>query len=598
MSLGEANFKKISTGGQSRVSADKLARSIVGLGCSPLATPNVLVAVGSPSDIPALLDSGELAEWAALTARQGQTRYVMPVNPSQPGGVSASVTHAGTGSGAIAVTVAPHKAITVKCVTGGAIATAAFQFSIDGGVTYGPTVTSTGSAPWVYMVPGTYCTLSFAAATYVATKTLTVGTDGTVTPGSAWVGTVTQASSPIDSYEFYAVVKKAGALGVATLSLSLDNGRTTVADTLIPSAGVIVVAGTGLVLTCSSTFVAGDTYSFVASPPGFNTTDLNNALTALKAVQHVQFTQVHAIGLPASAAGAFTNLATLDAAASDAFKNYQLDWDTMCECPSSLAALGFGDVITSGGAAIRDSADTDTVITAARSTDTNQCGMHVGTYPIVSPLTSRQVNRPLGWAVADRYVDTDPRESVAALQPYGPLRITIPPGVTTIGRDEYKTPGLDDVQLNTARTYRGRGMNVFLSITAGGNSWKNATTDVNYQNKGFLRSVNTAIALLRPVAQDILGQTVETNSDGTIAETPARSLDLKLSGSIQRFLGILPGGDFQKRQVSAASATVSRSSQLGVAPKRLDVSYAIQALGEVTDEQNTVTFSGAFQASA
>ncbi len=599
MSLGESTFAVRSGGGQQRASAAAISRAVVGLGCSPLGTVNSLVQVGDPSSIPGLLDSGELAEWAAFTARAGQTRYCVPINPSAVGYVGTS-TQVGAGTGTIVASIAPHKPIQVLCILGGALATMTVRFSLDGGTTYGPVTTS--AASWSstgYRVPGTYCTLTFGAATYVATKICTIDTKGTVTNGSAWVGVVTQVSSPIDSYEVLCTVVKAGALGTAVLSISLDNGRTALPNVLIPSGGVLAIPGTGVAITCANIFVAGETYAFLAAPPGYSGSDLTAALTALKALQIAQFTQIHVIGMPGSASSAFTAAALLESSLEDALANKLLDWDGMVECPSSGGGLGLGDVIVLSSAVVRDSADTDAVIIAARGADTNRVAMHAGSYPMISALgTSQRIPlRPLGWAAAARYVDTDPRQDLAAPQPFGALPIFIPPAATSIGRNEFATPGLDDVQINTARQYQGRN-GVYFSITAGGAGWKNMTTDAAFQDKGLMRIVNAAVARLRPIAQDLLGQRPPINADGTIAEEPARAYDLKLDGAIKLFTGVRKGGDFTLPQVSVATATVLRSSQLGTSPKRLDVAYTIQALGFISGVANTLTFSGVLSVSA
>jgi hypothetical protein len=589
MSLGESTFTLVPSGGTQRASAATLCRAIVGVGCSPLAAPNALVGVGDPSNIPALLDSGELAEWVAFTARAGQTRYVMPAAPDVAGGVS-DVTQVGSGSGAIAVSVAPHKTIDVICSTGGTLGTAAFQFSVDGGAFSLPVV-SQGSGPWLYRVPGTYCTLSFSADTYVATKILNVAIDGAVTPGTAWVGTVTQVSSPIDSYEVFVTVLRAGAPGVASLLISLDQGRTALPSTIIPTTGTLVIGGTGLVLTCSSTFVKGETYSFVAKGPTPSDNSLDAAMDALKALKHVQFTQVHLIWMPANVSTSDSLRTGLQASLDDAFNNFQLDWDGMTECPSASGALGYGDVVMDGSDAVRDVDDDDATIIAARGDDSNRVAGHVASYPMISPLTARRPARPLGWAAAYRYVDTDPRDDLSALQPAGPLPIFIPAGLTSIGRDEYETPALDDIQFNTARTYRGRS-GVFFSITSGGAGWKNTTQNAAYQDKGFMRLVNSAVARLRPVAQDLIGQRPATNADGTIEERAAKAYDTKFDGALKRFSGLRPGGDFAKPQASEATAQVLRTSQLGQSPKRLDIGYSLRSLGFVSAVANTMTFGG------
>jgi hypothetical protein len=586
MSLGNSKWKVVAGGGSQRASAATLARQTIAFGVSPLGTVNSLIAIADKASIPSLLDSGPLAEYIAFTLRQGQTRYAVPVNPSQAGGVSTPV-QSGTGTGAIAVTIAPHKAILVKCVTSGVLGTAAFQTSIDGGTTWSAVFVSTASPPYTHRVDGTFCTLSFAAASYVATKTLTVGIDGTVTPGSAWVGVVTQVSSPIDDYEVVLTVKTPGALGAATLGISLDNGNSTEPNMLIPSSGVVVLPGTGLVLTCTSAFTQDDTYSFLATKPGYSTSDLNTAVTAILQSGQVTVALAHAIGMPSTTAGAYSQAATMEALMESAFLTYELDWQGLVEEPV------VGDIVIPSSTPLRDTADTDSVIRAARGADTNRCAMAAASYRMTSVAGRKQL-RPFGWALADRYVDTDPSDDLSAVAD-GPLRIYVQPGLQTIGRDERMTPGLDDVQINTARTYIGRGLNAFLSITSSGSGFKNMTTQVDYQDAGGVRALNIFIASLRKSAQDFLGARPAVNGDGTIKENAARAGDTKLDKAGKRAVGLADGGDFTEAQASDATASVSRKSQLGAAPKRLDIDYDLQRLGFVSDVSNVVRYSGTLQ---
>lgn len=691
MAIGDSLWNVVAGGGQAKANASQLARWIVQLGVCTLGTPNQFLQVGDQTSLLNLAGLGPLPEAASLRLRGGQPCYMMPLNPSAAGGVSSSVTSTGSGNATMTATVAPHVPITVKCVTGGAIGTAAFQFSVNGGA-FGPTVTSVAAAPWLYLVPGTFCTISFPTATYVINTTATISVAGVVTLNASWVGNITQTSSPIDGYEFYASVASTGGFGLGMLSVSLDGGPapygggSTLPNSIIPSNGVIVVPQTGLVLTIgqhlilvtmttggvlgtaifsyqvdggstvtgqtttpnsgtnfvftvpgtgvtitfapasyilNSTYTiaasggavavggggtttvsyvwaglqANDTFAFNCVPPGYSTTDLSNALTALQAVKNFQWTKVHVIGMPSSAANAISQQATLDAAMVNAFNANALDWQASCEAPSALAGQGLGDIVLSGGNAIRDSADTDAVLIAARSTDVNRTAIHVGTYRQVSPLTGRKQLRPLGWAVASRYVDTDPAEDISAPQPYGPLGIYIPPGALTIGRDESSTPGLDGVQYNAVRTYRGRN-GVFLDITSGGAGWKNCTTSAAYQDAGFVRILNVAIAQLRPFVQDFLGQRPPVNGDGTIEETIRRVWSAKIDGEFKRAVGLLPGGGFSKPQVSFAIASVSPLSQLGQSPKQLVINYILVSLGFVSSISNNMYFSSTLPAAA
>ena len=160
MSQGQSVWSVTSGGGQIRATSQQIARSVVHLDVSPLGTPNTLIPIGDPSGIKALLDSGRLAEVCAFTARQGQSKYAMPVNPSVAGALG-PVVQSGAGVGVVTPSFVPHKGIQLLCTIGGILGTSFVRASLDGGVTYGPAFATAASV----RIPGTYCTLSFGAAT-------------------------------------------------------------------------------------------------------------------------------------------------------------------------------------------------------------------------------------------------------------------------------------------------------------------------------------------------------------------------------------------------------------------------------------------------
>jgi hypothetical protein len=339
------------------------------------------------------------------------------------------------------------------------------------------------------------------------------------------------------------------------------------------------------VLACAGTFVAGDTYSFLAAPASGSTSDITSAMVAARAQRTYQFSVVHNGMLPSSASGAFSAASTLDAQIQAAFSSDGLDWQGTCECPSSEGQFG-GDVVMNSGNAIRDTADTTAVNQAARvGLDLTRTSVEAGTHPMPSVLTGRQQLRPTGWGVIERLVQNDPREDVSA-KADGPLRFT------AVGRDEDVTSGLDDVQVNTLRTYRSTPGQPFLSITAGGFGWKNLTVQSAFQDACGLRVLNIAIAALRPVMEDLIGQRPVINKDGTIEERAARAYDATLDAAFKRAVGLKPGGAFTLPQASFASAQVLRTSQLGMAPRRLDVAFALQTLGFISGVLGTVNYSG------
>lgn len=591
MALGDIS-NTIQSGGQLPPNSSAQARAVIGFGPCTAGTVNSLYNLSSSAGVVSSLGTGALADYCNKILQHGSGNvYAVPVNPSAVGGVSAAVTKVGSGAGTVAVSIVPDRLITVLCTTGGALATMAVAFSLDGGVTYGAPITS--AAGWSstgVQVPGTFITLTFGAATYVATKTLTVGVDGTVTPGALWVGTVAilaAGSSPVDNYNVLLTVVTGGALGTAVVNVSLDGGLSSFPNFYVPASGVLPLSGTGLALTLASTFVAGDTYSFKATGPSFSTSDLTNAINAVRGIASCpQVALAHVIVLPSSASSAISMASTLDSALTTlATSQYQKFWSGLTECPSSSA----GDTVMSGANAIVDTADTDTVIRTARAGSTFlRTSVCVGTQEQKNVANAYSLRRPIGWGLAARYVEGDPVEDPAWVAS-GPLDFVLVNG--NIRRDEFNSgTTLYDAQFNVLRSYPGR-TGAYLAIESGGVGWRNMNTTSGWNDANFVRVLNVFLAAITVAGQKYLGSRQATNTDGTITKAAAGFITGDLDTVAKQSVGVTKGGAFTLPQASSASANVLTTSQLGNAPKRLDVAYTLQALGFVSAISDTISIS-------
>jgi hypothetical protein len=509
---------------------------------------------------------------------------------------STTVTHVGSGTPAATCTASPLDAYEffLNVASSGGFNSGVFGVSPDGGA--GPTGGGSTMSNMVLPANGVI-----------------------VIPGVGLVLTIGQ-------HVIACTISTGGALGTMILSYTIDGGTAVTGITTAPNSGtnfVLAIPGTGVTLTFPpGTYILNDVYtdsalgvvtrtgtgtpvvtqtwagiqvtdswSFFSAPPSASTSDKAAAYAALQLVRNVQFSGVHDGTMPSSASAAISSQATLDSFMATAFGN-QLNLDAWCECPSAAANVsGFGDIVVSGGVAIRDTADTDAVVAAARGSDTNRTGLHVSSYRLTSPITQWKLLRPLGWVAAHRYVRTDPCVDLAAVAS-GPLPIYIPAGSLTIGRDESVTPALDNVQINTLRTYPNMPNQAYFSITAGGGGWKKTTQQATWQNGNWVRVLDTLLSQVQPVALQLQGSNAPTNADGTIEEHTRRDWSAMLDGVAKRAVGLQAGGPYQKAQASAATAQVSASSQLGVSPKQLVSGYFLQNFGEVTNQQNNAFFGG------
>lgn len=135
---------------------------------------NTVLPETNPSQAVTDLGYGPLTEAVTHSlAVAGGTVLAMPLNPTTAG-TNTSVSHVGSGGGTVAVSGTPYDsyAFVVAIVLGGALGTAQFKYSLDGGVNYSATfiIPSGGTYP----VPKTGLTLTFAS-TFVAADLYTFG---------------------------------------------------------------------------------------------------------------------------------------------------------------------------------------------------------------------------------------------------------------------------------------------------------------------------------------------------------------------------------------------------------------------------------------
>jgi hypothetical protein len=126
--------------------------------------------------------------------------------------------------------------------------------------------------------------LSIAKTTVytIALEGSIAGTLSSVSPGSdnAGAGTITVSGSPRNEYDITVEILSSGTLNEATFRVVIDGlsgKRFTVPDT----PGKYEIPGTGITLTFSGTFIAGDTYTFSATEPQATNGEVLEAVNAI-----------------------------------------------------------------------------------------------------------------------------------------------------------------------------------------------------------------------------------------------------------------------------------------------------------------------------
>ncbi len=421
MSLPGVNINSVD-GGLGSVPADN-SKTICYMGCSTGGVASELLSFGSLTAMRDTLGVGASVEAAALNLLEnGGTVQIMTLPPTTPGGLSA-VTHNGTGSGTMSVGSAPHAAITVTVVAGGALGTATAKYQVgSGAVSAAITLPSGGT----YRVPGTYCVITWLAHTYAALESYVFDTDGTVTYAANGSGgstaSPTQASSPVDDYTPTITVVKAGALATAQITYSLDGTVGAASAPIVTAAsGIYAIPGSGIVITLAGTLTLSDTYAFKACGPESTSGDLASALTALETTYLSQATFGLLINLQkfVSASAWATNCATLQTAMA------------------ALKSLGVFARAVNTAPTVGTITASSTVVIAARiavsAARVAACGRDMA---LVSPLTGLIQRRAQSWVLASRAAGNEASQDVGARADGG---IT---GVVALYGDELAAPGM------------------------------------------------------------------------------------------------------------------------------------------------------------
>ncbi len=517
--------------------------------------PDALSSVGNQTALGNSLGLGALVEAAAYALQVGGGPVmVMPLNPDTVGAMS-TVVHAGTASGTMTVAAAPHKAVTISCITTGTIVgeSAVFTFNVGGTVSAAVTAAS-GWSTSGYRIPGTYCKYIFVSGTYNGgADVYTIATSGVVSHTTGTGATAgTQSSSPIDDYNVLISVAASGtvASGVAQFNYSLDNGDSslggngsTSSDIFVATSGIYVIPNSGLVLTFSGQLDDGDTYKFKAVGPSCSS--YTSALTALETTYLSQATYAMAavVQKNVSATGWGTAAAAFETAALSLF-NSGVYMRFLTECPT------VGSIFASGSAVIVDSADTDSVLIAERA---NVSAAHVlvgaGDCLLSSPVTGLIQRRNAMWVAAAR------SSAVEASQNLGFVGLGGVAGVSYIFRNETATPGLDAAGYTTLRQINGvpgfyiTDAHTCSLATSDYYPWTNARViDIGC-------TVTRANAL--PLVNSKIPTTTRNGNVGVITEKKAQQIEAKIGGALITVMVAT-----QPQNAVAAAAVVDRTHNI------------------------------------
>ena len=521
----------------------KIGPALLGFTQTTVAPQVLSVGPGQAANI---LGGGPLADATSqVTDTAGTPIYAVPL-AATGGTVTATFAQTGSGAGVVTATAAPHVTVLCKCSTPGSLGTAAFQFSVNGAA-YGQPVLSTASA-WIYQVPGTFLSLSFAASTYYANNTWGWYADGTAaTPGGTTPPTVTPTSSPLDAYNVRVTVTTAGALATAQFVYSLDGGASQ--STPIVTAATYAIPGSGIVLAFSSAaYVLGDVYAGYCTAPMCTAADIVLAHAALRA-SAFQVEGVHVVGFPYATTISATTAGTAFTAANAAMTSAKLVkrylWAAI-ECPT------LGTPILFSSAQALDTADTDSVIATAflaLSSTEGRVIVGAGDCALLSPLTGLTLRRNCAWVATATAAAEKLSEDMGKVLRGAVLN------VQSIYRDEEATPGLYDARFITMRSLYGKA-GYFLT---GGVTMAQVASD--YSTFSNVRVVNRAATIAMAAFTDYLNDDVRIDpKTGYIDDRDARDIDNAVTAKLHAALKGTPGSVTD--EVSDVYAKLSRTDNL------------------------------------
>jgi hypothetical protein len=409
------------------------ARTQAKLMVSQAGTPNTVYSAGTVKAARDQVGSGPLLQATAqVLGVAGGPVLMVPVLASTYGTVTGAFALTGGGTGTVTGSKGPEQVVKVRIGTGGLPGVFTFQIAVGSG-SYGPLITSSAD-PYSLQVPGQQFTkLAFGNFTYVANDIYTVGLNGVVVRTGSGTSSALDGTthSPVDAYDIWVEITASGALGAGAFRYTLDGGSNYSGSILLPSAGVYVIPGTGIVLTFAGTFTVADVYKGTSTHASSSGSDITAAFTGLLA-NASEWGLAHVGGTPASAAAAATLAATVGAQMDLAQASYRFVRAIM-QCPSS---------------------EGDSAVAAAFASFAHpRVGVCVGDVYLVSPVTGLVDKRNLAWAYTARLSATKLSShpgQIDASNNGGALR-----NVRSIVRDEFATPGLDDARFVTARTVIG-----------------------------------------------------------------------------------------------------------------------------------------------
>lgn len=509
-------------GGLGLVNADAVGvHAKLGISSGGTAAVNELVAINDPANVVAALGYGPLADAVAISLGTATgTSVGSPVlamrlatgTAGYAGDVVKTAVASGTGTGTVSVAGAAYNnlEVVVTITTTGTLGAGAFTYSLDGGDATTEEVTIPGGG--TYAIATTNLTLTFTAgggpvffeagdvftfrtvAPVAGTQDIADGVTALFADSREWEGVhvasmvgpastavtssgttppvVTLSGTPAGYFDLVVNITTGGTRGTAVFKFSLDGGLTyPTAQTGITTAATYLMPGTGVTLNfATGTYNVDNVY--VA-----NTCNFAGLATQYGAVK------THAD------TGALQN---------------RFAWWAV-EAPT-----------------VGSTTDTELIAGLASSTKSARMYVGAGFEEVSTPLDDTLQRRPQCWSTLARVVALPPSQSPGERLLGGISRII------SLGRDERKTEALYAAKIGTLQS--DLGADGFF-VTGDGVLFSPAGSDYDaFPNRRVIDAVSRAAYL---AARRYQSTRVIVDSDGEIAETSARAIELDIAARIR-----------------------------------------------------------------
>lgn len=351
------------------------------------------------------------------------------------------------------------------------------------------------------------------------------GVMGSVTKTAAGAGTGTVANNssvPVDAFSVIIEILSTGTVtaGTFTYRYSLDGGDNYTGTIQGPTNGGgssnVSLGTTGISVTFAdgggptTGFLDGDLFSFSTTAPGWGTSDLQAALDAFIASEY-RIRRIHVVGVSSTTlhAAIITRLTT-------AFNSYK--YTRLIE--ESDDQGGGESVATWAASVISDysTANNRTVVAA---------GWIETSLVLNQDNLALQLRRPIAWTIGPRQAAIDVSQDAGAVVD-GPLTGVVVSDTYPFAQDGRLATTFEGRGITYAQSYIGRS-----GIYAAGVFTRSDGADASHR-LAHGQVLDVLLETMYDQLLDYINTNVPANSDGTITEAAAASIEAQLNAAVEQ----------------------------------------------------------------